>query len=330
MLPLIAAAAIGALGNFFSARSAAKSAQAQADAQLKATQDTNANNYRMFSESRGAGGSAVLPEYLKPYEAGLGTSAADTARALFGYGGGPTQRLANSQRTLARYNPAIDAGDNLTIDLGTGKVGQERQASLAPVLAARTGAAKSRAAAISQGLDETLASLRAMKAGTGFRGTSTFDINRAQAATTGARSQAADAMAQAQLENALATQGMDESNLQMRLGALDLPFQRGQQRLNFGNLPATNAADFYRSAMSPLDYFRIGPGQNLPYQQTPQIPQVPNTGQLAGAAIAGGAQSIGQYLAQQQLMQQLQGFYGGGAGGGGASTGGFYGDSPYW
>lgn len=310
MTMMAIASGIGALGNFFGGKSAASAAQKQADAQLKATQETNANNLRMFQESRGSTGSAVLPEYLKSYEAGLGADAAATAKALFGYGGGVNQRLADGAGILARYNPALEAGDNTVIDLATGRVGTQRQASLAPVLAARTGAAKLRSSAITDGLNETLANLRATRAGRGFRGGSTFDTNRALAATVGARAGAATEMGQARLDNALATQGLDESNLQLLLSSLDLPFQRGQQRLNFANLPATNAADFYRSALSPLDYFRIGPAQNLPYQQTPQIPTIPNTGQLAGAAVAGGAQSIGQYLAQQQLMQQLQSFYG--------------------
>jgi hypothetical protein len=249
--------------------------------------------------------------YLKPYEAGLSQSAAETAQALFGYGGGVTKRLADADHTLRRYDRAFSAGDDTVIDLATGKLASDRRNSLAPVLAARMNAAKGRAAAISQGLDETLSALRAAKAGTGFRGLSTFDINRAQAATIGARTNAAAGLGDAELANALATQGLDESNLQLRLNSLDLPAQIAQQRLSLSNLPASNIADFYGRALSPLSFFRMGAG-TPPYQQTPQIPIITSSGQIAGSAVAGFGQSLGQYFAQQQMMQDLSKFYGGG------------------
>lgn len=313
VLPLLPLAVMGsgvvsALGNYFGGKSAAKAQKYAADQNLTAQRETNAQNLEIFHDSRGAGGSALLPEYLKYAEAELGGGAVDVARALFGYGGGPAQRIADAEGTLARYNPALEAGDNLVYDLSTGKVGNDRTAALAPVKAARTGLAKGRAAAINQSLDETLAGLRAAGAARGFRGGSTFETNRALAATSGARTAAAGELGQANLDNALADQALSDSNLQMLLQSLDLPFARGQQRLAFNNLPMASVADSYSSAMTPLNFFRMG-GGNPPYASAPQMPVIPNTGQLAGAAVAGLGQNLGQYFAQQQMMQELSNYF---------------------
>lgn len=298
MTMMALAAAASALGNFFGAKSEAKT---QAEAKAR----TDANNLRMFQESRGSTGSAVLPEYLKPYEADLARSAAQTAQAMFGYGGGPAGRLAEAEGTLARYEPSLRAGDELVFDLASGKLGRDRRAALEPVLGARTAVAKSRAAAIAQGLDETLATLRAQRAGTGFRGSSTFDLNRMLAATTGARGQAALGLTQADLDNALAVQGLQENDLQMRLAGLELPYQLGAQRLNFQNLPAQSLAQFYQNALAPLSFFRL-PTANAPYQTANPVA---STGQIAGSAVAGLGNTLGQYYAQQAMMEQLRQMY---------------------
>lgn len=325
-MALLGSGALSALGNFFGGKSQAK-AQADANAQNVAMQrETNAQNLAIFHDTRGASGSAILPEYLKDTEGELGGSAAEVAKQLFGYGGGAGARLENASGMLTRYDPALEAGDQTVIDLATGKVGANRRDSLAPVLQARTNLARSRAASINQSLDETLAGLRAMRAGAGFRGASTFDTNRAMAATVGARGQATAGIAQADLDNQSAIHGLNENNLQMLLSSLDLPFQRGQQRLAFNDLPMRSVAQSYTDALSPLNFFRL-PGANVPYGQSTQVQPVGNTGQYLGAALAGGAQSIGQYLAQQQLMKQLSGYFGGGAGGGGGGNGDFGGET---
>jgi len=313
MWPLIAAGALSAAGNFFGSKSAASAQSKAADLNARMQQETNAQNLAMYHDSRGANGSAILPEYMRGSEAEFGGQAADLARALFGYGGGPQGQLAAGEGMLQRYNPALEAGDNTVIDLATGRTGAARQASLAPVLAARSGLAKGRAASINQSLDATLAGLCSSRAAAGFRGSSTFDTNRALAATVGARAAAAGELGQANLDNALAKQGTDENKRQWLVNSLDLPFQRGQQRLSFNNLPASAAASAYTQAMSPLNFWRL-PNGNPPQQVAPQMPVVPNTGQIAGAAVGGIGQSIGQYLAQQQMMQQLQKMYGGGGG----------------
>lgn len=275
-----------------SSRSAAKSQQKANDLQLQ-----------MFHESRGSNGSAILPEYMKDSEAALGKSAADTVRALYGFGGGINNRLSDGTRTLARYNPAIEAGDNLVLDLATGKVASDRRTSLAPVLSARTAMAKSRAAAINQSLDETLAGLRTRRAASGFRGGGTFDTARMLDAMTGARMNAAAEIGQADLDNAMAMHDLDTSNLQLMLSGLDMPFQRGQQRLAFDSLPASTLAQFYSAINSPLDYFR------LPVGTPPTLPRVQSAGELNGAALAGIGQAFGQYYGNKAMMQQLGSYF---------------------
>lgn len=305
---LLAAGAVAAAGNYFGSKSQA-SAQADAAAQnLQLQRETNAQNLDIFHQSRGSSGSAVLPEYLSGYEGSLGTSAAQVAQALFGYGGGVNGRLASANSTLAGYQPAIDQGNTAMGNLFNGTTAAQRMTSLQPVLAARTGLARSRAAAINSSLDSTLAGLRAQRAASGFRGGSTFDTNRALAATTGARMGAATELGQAGLDNATATNNLSDNNLQMLLSNLNMPFQRGQQQLAFNNLPLTSVASSYNDALAPLNFFRMG-GANPPYAAAPQVPTLTNNGQITGAAVAGAGNSIGQYLSQQQMMQQLQKYF---------------------
>lgn len=300
--PVVAASVLSGVGNFFGSKSAAKENAAAQDR-------ANATNLQMFRESRGSTGSAVLPEYLKAAEGELAGSAADVARAMFGYGGGPTARLAASERTLSRYNPAIEAGDGLVFDLASGKVAENRRAGLAPVLAARTKLAKTRAAQINESLDETLAGLRAARTASGFRGMSTFDTNRALAATTNARARAAGELGAAELENALAMQSLDDGSLQMMLGALDLPFARGQQQMAFRDIPLRSVSDGYGAALAPLSFFRMG-AANPPYVGANPGP---SNGALAGAAISGLGSNLGQYFMQQQTMRDLSRYFGGGS-----------------
>ncbi len=306
--PAFWASLASAAGGLYGASQARISANRTADSNERSVAANNAANLAMFHDARGAGGSAILPEYLRPFEGQLGESAARASQALFNYGGGPAARLNASQDYLRRYNPALEAGDGLVFDLATGKVAQDRRAALEPVLGARTALAKTRAQSINDSLDQTLAGLRADRARSGFRGTSTFDLNRMLAATTGARAGAADAVGGANLENALAVNGLSDSNLNMKLAALDQPFQRATQRLAFQNLPYQQAADQSAAAMSPLNFFRIAPGQP-PAQQPFLRPDVGNGGMALGAALQAGGQQAGSYFANQQLMKELAGYF---------------------
>jgi hypothetical protein len=289
-----------------------RNANRTADVNAQLVREANATNERLFRESRGSTGSAVLPLYLADREVDLARKAAGVSDALFNYGGGVNNRISEASRYLTRYTPALEAGDRTVMDVATGAAGAGRRSSLAPVLDARSRLGKSRAAAISQSLDETLAGLRAQKAHSGFRGASTFDTNRAIAGTTAARAGAAEAIGAADLENALASHQLGESNLQMQLGALDLPFTRAQQRLAFNSLPIRTVGDEYTSALAPLNFFRL-PTANPPAQSIYQRPNVTSGGEIAGAAVAAGAQNIGQFLAQQQLMREMSQWFGAGA-----------------
>jgi hypothetical protein len=321
IIPL-AAAAVSAYGSMSAADSAAQSQATANNTNIALQQQQLAQNLDIFHQTRGSTGSAILPEYLKGSEATLGQSAADTAAALFNYNGGAQGMLDSTGKMVAGYQPMIASGDQALGNIFNGQTAAQRQQSLAPVLAANKGvmaantnAATSRAAAINSGLDQTLAGLRAGRAAAGFRGTSTFDTNRAIDATTGARMQAASELGQANVANAQlgvtnasATNALDESNLNLLLNNLNTPFTRAGMVSNFNALPVNTAAQTYSNAMAPLNYFKIGTG-SAPQLNMPTVAPVPTNGQTAGAAIAGGAQSIGTYFAQQQQMQQLQQMY---------------------
>ena len=317
--PTTQAALASALGSAFSAYMGSRSANKTADLNAQLVREANATNERLFRESRGSTGSAVLPLYLADQEVSLARRAAEVSNSLFNYGGGVNNRLNEATRYLTRYNPALDAGDKTVMDVATGAAGAGRRASLAPVLDARSRLGRSKAASITQSLDETLASIRAQRAHSGFRGNSTFDTNRAIAGTTAARAGAAEAIGAADLENALASHQLGESNLQLQLNSLDMPFTRAQQRLAFNSLPIRTVGEEYSNAMAPLNFFRL-PTANPPAQQVYQRPNITSGGEIAGAAVAAGAQSIGQMLAQQQLMREMSKWFGAGAAPGTAIT----------
>lgn len=291
----------GILGGSSSARAQRRAAELQRQTDL----ETLRQNREMFDESRGSTGSAILPLYFGGAEEELAGSAADAARTLFAGAG----NMANRGRLInSEYAPLVMQGDQFLGSIYDGSLRAERQGAVDAVKGARTGRAKSRAGAIDQALSETLASLRAGRLGRGFRGESTFDITRAQDATMGARRQAATEFGDANLENAMDDRALTEADMQLRLGALDLPFSRARSRMAMETMPLSAQADAYSAALSPLNFFRIGTATppQAPYRT---IEATPNTGMILGSALQQGGSALAQYFVQQQQAQQMRDLY---------------------
>ena len=105
-----------------------------ASAQNKATKtnmqiarETNEANLRMFQESRGSGGSSILPTYLEPgTEKVIANRAAAAAQAMFP--DNPEMQLAQYQAILEGMRPTIQAGTRQIEDIYSGKLEAERAA----------------------------------------------------------------------------------------------------------------------------------------------------------------------------------------------------------
>jgi hypothetical protein len=314
---------LGALGSVLGANSAKSSAAKAADANLRNTADTNAANYKLFQESRGAigpdgFGHSILPNYFGGNEQDMAKQAYDNFNRL-NQGVGATQGYLQGYQNALR--PAITSSLGAIANRFNGQDLAQRLGYAQPVFDARLAqagvygrGARNTAAAqsgsINTALLEALGQLNAQRSAQGFVGGGTFDRNRMLASLTGARGQAAVGTAQADAlannsqqaalyQNAVDRQGYQLSDLEnmSNTGYLSGALQNLG---NFESYPAMQAAALYQNAQSPLNYFRIAPQtfQNAPApQQTPQI----GSGQVWGAGLGALGSALSSYGMYQGL-----------------------------
>lgn len=302
----IAAAAVAAGATAYGAKSASDSADAANEANKKSVADTNALNYRMFLESRGSGGNALLPLYLPQ---GSEAIAANRAYQLYQAN---QEALGTPQEQVARYNsvvqglePSMQAGDKLVQDLFSGALENQQVQNIQPVVQARGAVAGAQKQGILEGLMARLNAIQADRARAGYSGGgSAFQKALLQGATIPALQGAATVGAQADLANATDTANIRNAAIQTRLGNLSLPLTQAANRAQLINLPATATGAANAASLSPLDWFKLQPGV-FRNDQGPLVSPVPNTGQIVGAAIGAGASSLGNYYANRDIAQRL-------------------------
>lgn len=302
----IAAGLIGAavLGAGASAYGALEGADAASDAQRQNREDAqrlNDLNYRMFRESRGADGSALLPLYFGSIEQQLANDARD---AYYASRRDPALELAEYENVLRRLRPTIDAGTGAIEDIYSGALTQRRLDAAKPVQAARTAGARGQSDAVMSSLLERLNALKTDSARKGFVGGSTFDQNRLLASTVGARSQAADVMSRAEIENALQTFGIREDAENLKLSNINAPIQRAEQLMTLSSLPARAQARSQAARLEPFNWFRLNP-QAFQLSPLPQVTPTLSPGQVAGAGLASVAGAAGNYFANSALTNQI-------------------------
>lgn len=289
------------VGGSVLAGSQAASAQRKAsNANLQQARETNELNERLWRESRGSEGSALLPVYLSDYERALGSGAAELAQLGMGNVRG---RSGAIQTDIDRMSPIFDASTGRIADLFSGAMLNNRLGALAPVASARTAAAKSRFDTISQSLDETIGRLNALHARRGFLGGSSFDNNQLMGATLGTRQAAADALAAARLQNAQDEASIRDQDALMQVQSVGLPFEQAQRYATLREMPMTAVASGAQQALAPLNFFRMGQST---WQAAP-MPQVQPTmsgGQILGQGIGALGSSLGNYFAMQNLARQ--------------------------
>ncbi len=327
MLPLLIAAGASIAGGLMAGKGAQKAAQISADANLAGTRETNALNERLFNQSRGSEGHAILPNYFGDNEAAFGQSAYQNFQRLSGAGNANYSRMLQQQGQLAPYfNQSMQAIGNRF----NGQDLAQRLAYLAPVQAARLGQANSMAGgyeeiaranqgAIGSGLQAAIAQMNAQRAGQGYAGSSMFDRNRLGMATIAARQAAAQQMAGARFQGTQLRSGANLANAQetagYQLGNLD--YMGNPAVLNsalgaagsFYNAPAQALSSSFQNAMSPMSFFRLNPQAFQAQAPAPQGPML-NNAQIFGSALGQAGNTAQNYFLQQQLAQQ----YGGGNG----------------
>ncbi len=269
---------------------------------LQAVQETNAANLRMFQESRGSGGNALLPLYFGGYE---GSTLAPAAKAAFA-GAYPTTpgalatRMSELERIQQQFAPAFQSASDTVDDIFSGKMTRDRLGEAAPVARARTTAGATSKAAIINGLKERLNAISAGRRTGGYTGAGSGTEGSLLRATIGGRDAAAQAEAQASLSNELMFQGVKDQGRSLALSNLDLPTVQAQRAGQFSNLPAETLTNQYLQAMRPFSYFNINP-QAFKNEAAPQIAPVAGVGQALAAGIGSANTSLANYFANRSL-----------------------------
>lgn len=292
--------AVGVGGTLWSGKESSKSQKRANNANIRMAQETNALNERMWRESRGSEGSALLPTYLSGYERALGSGAAELAQLGMGNVRG---RMGAIQSDIDSLNPALSGSAAVINDLFSGGTLNNRLAALAPVAAARTSAAKTRFDTISQSLDETIGRLNALNAKRGFLGGSSFDNNQLFGSTLGTRQAAADVFAAAQLQNAQEEAALRDSDQLLRLQSVGLPYEQAQRMAGLRELPLSTVSAGASQALAPLNFFRMGQS-TWQASPLPQVQPTMSTGQIVGQGLGALGSSVGNYFALQNLMKQ--------------------------
>lgn len=263
---------------------------------------------RMFRESRGAGGLPVFtPLYGGSFESGnLWPAATSTFNLAF-----PSQeadrvkRLNDLRKLQAGIAPTFELSQGVGRDIFSGALTDERLASAKPVTAARTAVGRTSKAAIVQGLKERLNAISAQSKRAGYSGSGTTAGMAGLRATISANQQAAQAEAQAEMENALMIQGIQDQGINLKLQNLNLPTQQFNQAAQFQTAPEAALIAQYEQALRPFQFFNINPQAMRPTPISPVQP-VANTGQVVGAGVSQVANTLGNYYANRQIADMYQ------------------------
>jgi len=294
------------------------------DAQNKATasarksaKEANATNLRMFQESRGSTGSAVLPLYLQSKNGGLfenqlGQDLVDSYDAMHQ---DPNEALANYRGITNRLQPAEAGAIDTANSIFNGGVEKQLEDNFQPVAKARV--ATTRQGAI-DALNKTLDQIDATRATQGFSGDSLAN----QLLKFKAQRQAGTDIGNATVQNLQDERDIKDNALNLKLSNLNLPGQMAQNDANFMNLPDDAYLDNLMKQQQPLQFLRIGTAQ-APLVQPLNYSATPSAAQLALQGVSAAGNSALNYWLQNRQAQNYTNAaksIGGTASGAGATT----------
>jgi hypothetical protein len=251
---------------------------------------TNKLNYQMFRQSRGEGGSAVLPLYLRGQDGGLFENelGQDTVNDY----AKSRASTPDFQAVSDQYKPTVDAARKTAAGIFNGDVTNERLGNAAPVQKARL--AFSRQASI-DALHKTLGEIEATNAGRGFTGDTSGDA----ALKFQANRSAGDAVSAANLQNLGETQSIKDAGLNLELSNLNLPFQMSNAEMAFSAAPHDAYIDSVMKGMQPLSFLRIGGSQPFQYQNGPMVGNTGMWGAASNGANLAGGSALNSWLKQR-------------------------------
>lgn len=301
----IGAGALVAGGTAFAGSQQASAARDAADSNIDRELARQQFNLRLFRESRGSEGSAILPTFFGDTEQDLATELSDLTRERHRAVGTPRAQLERFQQIQEQQRPNFEFTNQAVSDVLSGGLERRQLDQAEPVFEARRQLGGAQRRGILESTQDRLNKIKAADAQAGFIGGGSTQQNALLRQSSQLQGQAAAAEAQAELQNALQRQGIQQQNEDLRLRSLSLPLQQARQATEFENLPSEGLARNFRTNLSPFEFFRLNP-QAFQSPQPPQVGPVPTQGQVIGSTIAGLGQGAGNIIAQQQLLNTLQ------------------------
>lgn len=315
----IAAAALAATIGGVSSVMAADSQRRQANRNRAAQEKQNLINYGMAVQQRGGDASAIFqmagmpelaqkPSALLPMYAPSGTEARlleDALATSKAIGAVPPETsLAEFTAIVNQMQPGLVAGDRLINDIFTGGVRSEREASLAPVLAARTRGAEAERSAVDLAVQNAMNRAGAEEARKGFVGAGSFGRNRMLEAAIPGYQQAARTVAAADVQNQMEKRALAENDLQLRLASINAPIQRAAQRMSLATAPERAVVERQITAQEPLKFFRLNPTP-LPEMRAAITQPYADAGASALGSLAQGIGGVAGAYSMNQAANRM-------------------------
>lgn len=294
---------LGAFGANEGQNKAMRAQQQQADAY-------NALISKMFSESRGSTGHAILPEYFGDTERQAADYAGSLSAAARGAFGSPTDVATIGKSIAARYQPILDAGGASISGIYTGAEQDKRLAAAQPVFEARVAGAKGQKQGIMQALSDRLQAITAGNAAKGYVGAGSTAGNAALRTSIGANQAAAAAMSGANLANVSDVAGIKNRILDLQLQSPQLASALANEAVKLNLLPAEFVGGVSAATTSPFNFFKIGAGTPPRPEMAPWAQPQANFASIFGNA-GGAAESM---AARYFLNRDLANRYGSSSG----------------
>ena len=264
-------------------------------ANLDAARETNELNYRMFLQSRGSTGHALLPYYFGDQEANLAHDLSTIYNASREAAGGYDEQLERYRRDIGQFSDMTEQAANTAKGIFDGTLENESLTNFQPVAEARVEGANARKAAGLEALQETLNEIKAVQAGKGFSGDSFGNRLLQTSARRKVYSDAATDMAGVNIQNASDTFGIHERAQARRVSNLSLPYAMAQQAVNSENLADNAILDQTARRQQLFNFFKMAPGQ-FTYQPMPTVSASASPWQALAAGVGTGNTILAKYL----------------------------------
>jgi hypothetical protein len=269
-------------------------------------------NYKMFQEGRGSEGSAKLPLYMKDSRGRLiepiaGTQAADVFSIPLDRT--PRERLAEYEDIYAKEDPLRKQGMDTLRGIYSGVDGvsdyeRRRLENVAPITEAEQAQARTIGESAELALAQQLNQQRSRDAMAGISGRANLGQSLASASIRqNAAQQQASALAGVNADEARRNSAIAEDAYRMQMDNPQLADSIAAMQIASQQQPYNQLVQQTGRQYEALMPFEIAPG-NFNAAKLP-APGVNTSGSALAGGIAGGANILGQYARNKQMMDMI-------------------------